>query len=58
MAAITIRDVLDETRDAIASRAALSARSPQGYVRAELIDLARPSAEALLERMTATWRES
>lgn len=52
MAAITIRDVPDETRDELASRAALSGRSLQEYVRAQLIELARrPDAEALLARI-------
>lgn len=52
MAAITIRDVPDETRAELASRAALSGRSLQEYLRAQLIDLARrPDAEALLARI-------
>lgn len=50
--AITIRDVPDETRDELASRAALSGRSLQEYVRSQLIELARrPDAEALLARV-------
>ena len=50
--AITIRDVPDDTRDELASRAALSGRSLQEYVRAQLIELARrPDAEALLARV-------
>jgi antitoxin FitA len=50
--AITIRDVPDETRDELASRAALSGRSLQEYVRAQLIELARrPDAEVLLARV-------
>jgi plasmid stability protein len=50
--AITIRDVPDETRDELASRAALSGRSLQEYVRAQLIELARrPDAEVLLTRV-------
>lgn len=52
MAAITIRDVPDETRDELASRAALSGRSLQEYVRAQLIELARrPDAETFLARV-------
>jgi antitoxin FitA len=48
----TIRDVPDETRDKLASRAALSGRSSQEYVRAQLIELARrPDAEVLLARV-------
>jgi plasmid stability protein len=47
--AITIRDVPDETRDELASRAALSGRSLQEYLRSQLIELARrPDAEVLL----------
>jgi plasmid stability protein len=50
--AITIRDVPDETRDELASRAALSGRSLQEYVRFQLIELARrPDAEVLLTRV-------
>jgi antitoxin FitA len=50
--AITIRDVPDETRDELASRAALSGRSFQEYVRSQLIELARrPDAEVLLARV-------
>ena len=47
--AITIRDVPDETRDELASRAALSGRSLQEYVRSQLIEIARrPDANVLL----------
>jgi antitoxin FitA len=50
--AITIRDVPDDTRDELASRAALSGRSLQEYVRSQLIELARrPDAEVLLARV-------
>ena len=50
--AITIRDVPDETRDELASRAALSGRSLQEYVGSQLIELARrPDAEVLLARV-------
>jgi plasmid stability protein len=52
VAAITIRDVPDDTRDELASRAALSGRSLQEYLRAQLIELAgRPDPEALLARV-------
>jgi plasmid stability protein len=52
MAAITIRDVPDETRDELASRAALSGRSLQEYLRAQLIEFARrPDAETFLARV-------
>ena len=50
--AITIRDVPDETRDELAARAALTGRSLQEYVRAQLIELARrPDSEVLLARI-------
>jgi plasmid stability protein len=50
--AITIRDVPDETHDELASRAALSGRSLQEYIRSQLIELARrPDAEVLLARI-------
>jgi plasmid stability protein len=49
---ITIRDVPDKTRNELAARAALSGRSLQEYLRAQLIELAgRPDAEALLARI-------
>lgn len=49
---ITVRDVPEETRDELASRAALTGRSLQEYLRAKLIELARqPDAEALVARM-------
>ena len=40
MPSMTIRDVPDETRDALAARAARAGQSLQEYVRASLIDLA------------------
>jgi len=50
--AITIRDVPDETRDELASRAALSGRSLQEYVRSQLIEIARrPDAHVLLAQV-------
>jgi antitoxin FitA len=46
---ITIRDVPDDTRDELATRAARSGRSLQEYLRAELVELARrPDTELLL----------
>ena len=49
MASITIRNVPDDARDELASRAAASGRSLQEYLRTELIALAaRPSVEAWL----------
>lgn len=54
MPSITIRDVPVETRDELAARAALTGRSLQEYLRAQLIDLARrPDAETLMRRVRA-----
>lgn len=51
---ITIRDVPDQTRDELASRAALTGRSLQEYLRAKLVELARqPDAEVLVARLRA-----
>lgn len=52
--AITVRDVPDQVRNELASRAALSGRSLQEYLRAKLIELAgQPDAEALVARIRA-----
>jgi plasmid stability protein len=52
MTSITIRDVPEETRDELAARAALTGRSLQEYLRAQLVELAaRPDAETLVERI-------
>ena len=49
---ITIRNVPDDVRDELASRASLAGRSLQEHLRAELIALARrPSVEALVARV-------
>ena len=49
---ITIRNVPDETRDELAERAALSGRSLQEFLRAELIQLAAKADVAkLLDRV-------
>ena len=49
---ITIRDVPSKTRDELAARAALTGRSLQEYLRAQLIDWAsRPDAETVLARI-------
>lgn len=49
---ITIRNVPDETRDELASRAARGGRSLQEYLRSQLIELAnRPDAETVLARI-------
>jgi hypothetical protein len=51
---ITIRDVPDETRDELASRAALTGRSLQDYLRAALVELARkPDADVWIARVRA-----
>lgn len=52
--AITVRDVPDQTRNELASRAALSGRSLQEYLRAKLIELAgQPDADSLVARIRA-----
>jgi antitoxin FitA len=49
---ITIRNVPDRARDELAARAALSGRSLQEYLRAQLIELAsRPDVEIVLARI-------
>jgi len=49
---ITIRDVPDETGEELAARAALTGRSLQEFLRAELIELARrPAPEVLVARI-------
>jgi hypothetical protein len=51
---ITVRDVPDQTRDELASRAALTGRSLQEYLRAKLVELAcQPDAEVLIARIRA-----
>ena len=51
---ITIRNVPDETRDALAARAALSGRSLQEYLRGQLVLLARkPDAQVLAAQIRA-----
>jgi len=50
--AVTIRDVPDETRDALAMRAARAGQSLQEYLRAQLVALAeRPSPDELWDRV-------
>jgi plasmid stability protein len=47
---ITVRDVPDETRNELASRAARSGRSLQEYLRLQLVEFAsRPEIAATLE---------
>jgi plasmid stability protein len=49
---ITIRDVPDETGERLAARAALTGRSLQEYLRAQLIEMARRTdPEALLSQI-------
>jgi hypothetical protein len=49
---ITIRDVPEQVRDELASRAALQGKSMQEYLRAELERLAaRPSVESWLNQV-------
>jgi plasmid stability protein len=56
---ITIRDVPEKVRDALAARAALQGRSMQEYLRAELERLAaRPSVDAWLEQVRKRKRAS
>jgi plasmid stability protein len=51
MTSITIRNVPDDVRDALAARAARSGRSLQAHVLAELTELARkPTVEEVLAR--------
>ncbi|CAN5840133.1 hypothetical protein BH23ACT12_BH23ACT12_09140 [soil metagenome] len=52
MASVTVRDLPDDAHEALASRAALTGRSLQEYLRAQLIELARrPDAEVLLAQV-------
>jgi plasmid stability protein len=49
---ITVRNVPEDVRDELASRAALAGRSLQAFLLAELTELARrPSVEALMRRV-------
>ncbi|WP_106539988.1 FitA-like ribbon-helix-helix domain-containing protein [Haloactinopolyspora alba] len=49
---ITIRDVPEETRDELATRAARSGRSLQEYVRLQLVELTqRPDSDELLVKV-------
>jgi plasmid stability protein len=49
---VTIRDVPDETRDALAARAARAGQSLQEYLRAQLTALAeRPSPDEVWDRV-------
>jgi plasmid stability protein len=56
---ITIRDVPEETGEELAARAALTGRSLQEYVLAELIELARrPDPQVLMARVRARKRST
>lgn len=49
---ITIRGVADDVRDELAARAALTGRSLQEYLLAQLVEIARrPDPEVLLARI-------
>ena len=49
---VTIRDVPERARDALAARAAASGRSLQEYLRGKLIELAsRPDVETVIARI-------
>ena len=51
---ITVRDLPEDVRDTLASRAALSGQSLQEYMRGELIRLAaRPTVAELMARVEA-----
>lgn len=57
MPSITVRNVPDDVRDELASRAARAGQSLQEHLRAELIEMARkPSAADLLARARARSR--
>lgn len=54
MTSITVRDVPDDARDALAARARRSGRSLQEYLRSELISLSsRPDVTELATRVRA-----
>ena len=56
---ITIRNVPDDVRDELASRAALGGKSLQEHLLAELIELtSRPSVAALMQRVEARKRST
>ena len=56
---ITIRNVPEETGEELAARAALTGRSLQEYLRAQLIELARrPDPEVLMARVQARKRST
>jgi plasmid stability protein len=56
--AITIRNVPEETRNELASRAAREGRSLQEYLRRQLIDMAeRPDNKAWVEQVRKHKRE-
>ncbi len=59
MTSITIRDLPPETRDELASRAALAGRSLLEYLRLLLMELARqPDVATVVERMRARRSQS
>lgn len=59
MPAITIRDVPDDARDALAARAKSRGQSLQQFLRSELIKLAeRPDNSAIIARVRGLLHES
>jgi plasmid stability protein len=59
MPSITVRNVPPDTRDELAARAARAGQSLQGFLRAELIKLARrPDAEAIVAGIRARKRRT
>jgi antitoxin FitA len=57
--AITVRDVPDEVRDELASRAALAGQSLQEYLRRSLIEqTSRPTVDQVIARSRARLRSS
>lgn len=57
MTTITVRNVPDDVRDELASRAARAGQSLQEHLRAELIELARkPSVADVLDRARSRTR--
>jgi len=59
MPSITIRDVPDEVRDELASRARLAGQSLQEYLQAQLAELTRrPDPSVLMQRVGARKRHT
>ena len=59
MTSVTVRDLPEDVRDELASRAARTGRSLQEYLRSELIELARrPDPELLTRRIVERKRRT